>query len=284
MSTPTFNPGSSTSTQPLSVTISDSTAGATIYYTTDGTTPTTSSTQYTGAVTVSATETLNAIAVAPGFVNSDVASATYTIDTGQTGIDFPVGFAATQGIMILNGSTDLDDSRLQLTTGLTGEAGSAWYYQPVNIQAFTSEFSFQLSNPAGEGITFAIQGDNNTALGAAGSGLGYQGIANSIAIKFDLDNAAGEGPDSIGLYTNGASPTVPAIDLSTTGIDLHSDDTFDVTLTYNGTVLSMIISDMITGACLFHKLDGEYSLDRRRQHCLCWIYGWNERAYFQPKD
>ena len=248
VATPTFNPSSSTSTQPILVTISDSTAGASIYYTTNGTTPTTSSTLYTGVVTVSTTETLNAIAVATGFVASDVASATYTIDTGQTGIDFPLGFAGTQGIMILNGSTDLDDSRLQLTTGLTGEAGSAWYYQPINIQAFTSEFSFQLSNPAGEGFTFAIQGDNNTSLGTAGSGLGYQGIANSIAIKFDLDNAAGEGADSTGLYTNGASPTVPAIDLSTTGIDLHSDDTFDVSLTYNGTILSMVISDMITGA------------------------------------
>ncbi|MGD0098492.1 MAG: chitobiase/beta-hexosaminidase C-terminal domain-containing protein [Terracidiphilus sp.] len=248
VNTPVFTPGSSTSTQSISVTITDSTAGATIYYTTDGTTPTTSSTQYSGAVTVNATETLSAIAVATGFANSDVASASYTINTGQTGIDFPQGFAGTQGIMILNGSTDLDDSRLQLTTGLPGEAGSAWYYQPVNIQAFTSNFSFQLSNPAGEGITFAIQGDSNTALGSAGSGLGYQGIANSIAIKFDLDNAAGEGPDSIGLYTNGASPTVPAIDLSTTGIDLHSDDTFIANVTYNGTILSMTITDMITGA------------------------------------
>ena len=248
VSTPTFNPAAGTFTQSQSVTIGDSTAGATIYFTTDGTTPTASSTQYTGAMTVSATETLNAIAVAPGFVNSDVASATYTIDTGQTGINFPEGFASTEGVMILNGSTDLDDSRLQLTNGLAGEAGSAWYYQPVNVQAFTSEFSFQLSNPAGEGITFAIQGDSNTALGAAGAGLGYQGIANSIAIKFDLDNAAGEGPDSIGLYTNGAIPTVPAIDLSTTGIDLHSGDTMDVTLTYNGTILSMVISDLVTGA------------------------------------
>ena len=248
VSTPAFSPGSSTSTQSISVTISDATAGASIYYTTDGSTPTASSTQYTVAITVSATETLSAIAVAPGFANSDVASATYTIDTGQTGIDFPQGFAGTQGIMILNGSTGLDDSRLQLTTGLTGEAGSAWYYQPVNIQAFTSEFSFQLSNPAGEGITFAIQGESNTSLGSAGSGLGYQGIANSIAVKFDLVNTAGEGPDSTGLYTDGVSPTVPAIDLSTTGIDLHSDDTFDVTMTYNGSILSLVITDMITGA------------------------------------
>jgi LysM repeat protein len=247
-STPVFDPGSGTFAQPLSVTISDSTAGATIYYTTNGTTPTTSSTPYTGAISVSTTETLNAIAVAAGLTNSDVASTTYTLNIGQTGIDFPVGFAGTQYIVILNGSSVLDDSRLQVTNGATGEAGTAWYYAPVNVQAFTTDFSFQLSNPAADGITFAIQGNNNYSLGYAGSGLGYQGIPNSVAIKFDFYNNAGEGPDSTGLYTNGASPTVPAIDLSTTGIDLHSDDTMDVHLAYNGAILSMTITDMVTGA------------------------------------
>jgi len=247
-STPVFNPSGGTYAQPLSVTITDATAGAAIYYTTDGTTPTTSSTLYSGAISVSTTETLNAIAVAPGLANSGVAAAAYTMNIGQTGIDFPVGFAGTQGVLVLNGSAGLDDSRLQLTNGATGENGSAWYSQPVNVQAFTTDFSFQLSNPAADGITFAIQGDNVYSLGYAGYGLGYQSIPNSIAIKFDLYNNGGEGRDSTGLYVNGAIPTVPAIDLSATGIDLHSDDTMDVHLAYNGTVLSMTITDMVTGA------------------------------------
>ncbi len=80
--TPTFSPAAGTYTTAQSVTICDGTSGATIYYTTNGTTPTTSSTKYTGtAITVSSTETLEAIAVATGYTNSAVASAAYTIAT-----------------------------------------------------------------------------------------------------------------------------------------------------------------------------------------------------------
>jgi hypothetical protein len=66
------------------VTISDATAGATIYYTTNGSTPTTSSTQYSAPIAVSSAETIEAIAVASGDTASAVASAAYTI-TGAAG-------------------------------------------------------------------------------------------------------------------------------------------------------------------------------------------------------
>lgn len=76
---PTFNlpPGSYSVSQ--MVTLSDATPGATIYYTTDGTTPTTASTTYTGAITVNSTETIQAIATANGYSTSAVATAAYTI-------------------------------------------------------------------------------------------------------------------------------------------------------------------------------------------------------------
>jgi len=70
--------GGYTSAQTL--TISDTTLGATIYYTTDGTVPKTSSAVYAGALTVSSTETVKADAVAPGYLRSAVAGATYTIE------------------------------------------------------------------------------------------------------------------------------------------------------------------------------------------------------------
>ena len=62
-----------------SVTIADATPGATIYYTTNGTAPTTSSFIYNGAITVSTSETLEAIALAPNYTQSAVATASYTL-------------------------------------------------------------------------------------------------------------------------------------------------------------------------------------------------------------
>ena len=65
---------------PQTVTITDSTAGATIYYTLDSTMPTTASNVYSGPVTISSNETLSAIAAVSGSASSAKVSATYTID------------------------------------------------------------------------------------------------------------------------------------------------------------------------------------------------------------
>ena len=71
---------SGTYTSIQTVKITDATLGAKIYYTTDGSTPTASSTLYKSALSVSASETLNAVAIATGYAPSTVATATYTIN------------------------------------------------------------------------------------------------------------------------------------------------------------------------------------------------------------
>jgi hypothetical protein len=76
---PVFSPASGTYTSAQKVTITDATKGAVIYYTTNGTTPTSASTKYAGTIAVAASETIKAIAVAPGYTNSGVSSAAYTI-------------------------------------------------------------------------------------------------------------------------------------------------------------------------------------------------------------
>jgi hypothetical protein len=88
--TPAASPAAGTYTAAQSVTLTDNIAGAAIYYTIDGSMPTTSSSKYTGAIAVSVTETIQAIAMAAGYANSVIFSATYTINLPA---DFSVGIA-----------------------------------------------------------------------------------------------------------------------------------------------------------------------------------------------
>jgi Chitobiase/beta-hexosaminidase C-terminal domain len=81
--TPTFSVAAGTYSSTQTISLSDATAGATIYYTTNGSTPTASSTQYRSSITVAQSETISAIAVAAG-TSSSVASAAYTISAAGT--------------------------------------------------------------------------------------------------------------------------------------------------------------------------------------------------------
>lgn len=76
---PTFSPNGGAVLAGTEVTIASATEGATIYYTTDGTEPTTASTVYTEAIVVNEALTLKAIAVKEGLDNSAVATAEFTI-------------------------------------------------------------------------------------------------------------------------------------------------------------------------------------------------------------
>jgi Domain of unknown function (DUF1929)/Legume lectin domain/Chitobiase/beta-hexosaminidase C-terminal domain/PKD domain len=248
VATPTFLPAAGNYTSAQNVAISSS-SGSSIYYTTNGNAPTTSSTPYGGPVTVSTSETLKAIAVQSGFFNSNVGTAAYTIgSSGGGGISFGSGFTA--GSMVVNGNASISGTSLTITPNAQTQASSAWYPTAVNIQTFTTDFSFQTTagSPTADGFTFTLQGNNTAALGGSGGSLGYFGIGKSVAVKFDLYSNSGEGVDSTGLYLNGVAPGVPAVDMTGSGIDLHSGHVFQVHMTYDGTNLAMTITDATTAA------------------------------------
>lgn len=76
---PAASPEAGTYTGIKTVTLSTATAGADIYYTTDGTTPTADSTKYTGAITVAEDTVIKAVAIKAGWKDSEVLEAAYTI-------------------------------------------------------------------------------------------------------------------------------------------------------------------------------------------------------------
>jgi sugar lactone lactonase YvrE len=112
--TPVFSVAAGSYARPQTVTISDATPNATIYYTVDGSTPSSASSVYTGSISVASTETLSAIAVATGYAQSSVATAVYTINPPQVpAITWPAPASITFG-------TPLSSSQLNASTTVPG--------------------------------------------------------------------------------------------------------------------------------------------------------------------
>src|SRR5262249_51838391 len=131
-----------TYTSAQTVTISDATPGATIHYTTDGSTPSgTAGTLYAGPVTISTTATLRAVASAAGLADSPVTSDLYTINTGPTAPSAPVfspapgTYTSAQSVLISsNGATSI----YYTTDGSTPTTASSLFTGPVSIASTTT--------------------------------------------------------------------------------------------------------------------------------------------------
>ena len=249
---PLFSPVPLAYSGVLPVSISDSTTGSVIYYTTDGTQPTISSSPYTGPISLNASATIKALAVAPGYSNSGVSSATYTItDASTILVNAASGFVSATGLNLL-GNAVVTNNTLQLSAASGGiQDNAAWFTTPVNVQSFTTDFYFQVTAAFGYGFTFTLQNSpaGLDALGSGGAGLGYQGIMSSVAVKFEFFDTSGQGTNSTGFYVNGAAPTVPSIDLTGSGVNLHStsSDILHAHVTYDGSMLTLILTDTVTG-------------------------------------
>lgn len=144
--TPTFSPAGGSYTAIQKVSLSDTTSGVSIYYTTDGSTPTESSTLYSAStpITVSATTTINAIAGGGSYLNSNMASATYTINlpaaATPTFSPTPGAFNAAQSVSISDTTT-----------------GAAIYYTTDGSTPTTASKLFSPSSPIAVPATTTIK-------------------------------------------------------------------------------------------------------------------------------
>jgi hypothetical protein len=161
--------------EPIELTATTTTAGATLYYTTDGSTPSAGNgTEYVGPITIAATTTLRMVASRPDFFDSKVASATFLVMDellAQTGVPagwpagpvndqlFGYGFdpaaveahgAAIESSLLAVPTLSILTDQANLTDPATGiytnarESGSAWE-RPVSVEYLDGVDGFQLN-------------------------------------------------------------------------------------------------------------------------------------------
>ncbi len=195
VSTPVISPAGGLFSTAQSATISCPTSGATIYYTLDGTTPTTTSSVYQGPVLISSSKTLKAMAAKTGAENSSVASVTFGIGNGYIGSEAwtNVTFPNQTGQFTIRWSAIPDGPNIDGVTGL-GPASADGYEDLACITRFAT--------------TGVIEARNGGAYAAVNS-LRYE--ANKL-YRFEFNVNIATKKYSVVVTPDGGSPVVIAQD------------------------------------------------------------------------
>jgi hypothetical protein len=242
---PTFSPAAGTYGSTQSVSIADSVSGATIYYTTDGTTPSTSSSQYIGTIPITGTTTINAIATATGYPSSGVTTATYTII--QSPVISPAGgvFSAAQTVAISDASPGV--TIYYTTNGTKPSTSSTIYTGPFSVSATATIEAIAVSSG---GISSQITSDMFIILTVPPSAATYStsnitstsatliGYVNPNGFATTASFAYGTSPVNLNLQTAQSQLTAGSsyvlVSIPVTGLTTKTTYFYQVTATSSG--------------------------------------------------
>ena len=250
VATPTFSPAQGTFTSAQSVSISDTTSAATIRYTTDGSTPShTAGTVYSGAVAISSTTTLKAIAYKNGSTDSVIASGLYTITGTVANPSFSPAAGTYTSAQTVTLSTSTPGASIRYTTDNstpTPTAGTL-YSTAINIAATTTvkavayETGWNPSNVTSATYTITGTVANPSFSPAAGTYTSAQAVTLSTStpgasIRYTTDNSTPT-PTAGTLYSTAiniaATTTVKAVAYET---GWNPSNVTSATYTITGTV------------------------------------------------
>jgi hypothetical protein len=243
------------------VTLTDATAGAAMYYTTNGATPTASSTRYTGAITISATETIQAIAIVSGYAPSTVSSATYTIETSAATPTFSPASGIYSSVQTVTISSTTPGAAIYYTTnGTAPTTGSTLYSAPILVSSSeTIEAMATAPVYLQSATTSAVYIINMAASGCpTGSGScvdNFTGASGTLLPTYNSKWVLAGGTNSI--YTTGAnSAQISASASAVYYYTASTSDTSQITVAASNTTVNyeklacVRVSSGVSGYCV----------------------------------
>jgi hypothetical protein len=290
--TPTFNPPGGTYNSAQAVTLATSTPGASIRYTTDGTTPTSSSALYSSPLSIASSQQVNAIAILSGLTDSLVGTAQYTLKVDTPIISPPQGsYSGPQSITITAGGST---SIRYTTNGATPTASSTLYTGSFAVSSTTTvkaiAFASGIANSDVATAVYTISGltvANPTFSIPGGSYTGTQTVTlacttSGAQINYTLD---GSTPSTVlfpslptRIYSTPISLTATTT-IKAVGIKVGSAASSVVTATYNisQTSETLVFSDEFNGAAGTAPDGSKWAADTGAG----WDNG-NNAAYYTP--
>jgi len=133
---------------------------------------------------------------------------------------------------------------LTLTHGAYYDGRSCFLNLPVFISTFHASFTYQdIGGGGADGAAFIIQNSTRgaTALGGVGGGLGYSGIAPSVALEINVYS-----PNTVGINLRDSGATGGPY-ASTSPVNLASGNPIDFVIGYDGLTLSVDMMDTVAG-------------------------------------
>jgi hypothetical protein len=162
-------------------------------------------------------------------------------------VNYPTGFTG-QTTITLNGGATVNAGRIRLTDA-GNQSRSAFTTAQVDVTRFETTFDFQITGtaPLADGLCFVLQRNAATTTGGTGGGLGYVGIANSVAVKFDIyDGGTADPSDSTTGQFAGGAAVAGGFDTLPNNVDLRNANVKRVQAVYDGTTLTVTLRDLVT--------------------------------------
>ncbi len=256
---PSFSPVAGTYTSAQTVTIGTTTSGTTIRYTTDGSTPSeTTGTVYSGAVNISATTTLQAIAYASGMSDSPVTSGTFTIGVPPppqvAAPSFSPGAGSYTSAQAVTISTTTSGATIRYTTdGSTpNETTGTVYSGAVNISATTTlqaiAYASGMSDSPVTSGTFTI-GSAPQTINFEAESIAYTATGATASVQTDTNSSGGK------WIELAATGTGQSIDYTVTNVPAG---TYQVQMKWKGNTSRGTMQLAVDGTNLGSTLD-QYS-------------------------
>ncbi len=281
VATPTISVAGGTYNAAQTVTLSTTTTGATIYYTLDGTDPTSASTAYSTPITIDEDVTLKAIAVKNG-VSSSIATATYSIFIVQDGVfDFTKGYDYGSGFT--SSTADVHTGTWTAVNVTMAAAGrNAWYgaadFRLYQASGSAAAGSITFSVPAGNVITEIVFTDysgldNLTPRpGALSSGI-WTGNGDETSVTFTHSGSSTISFKTV-TVTYTAASTLTSIAVSGTPATLTVGDEF----TTDGITVTATFENGTTKDVTALALYSGYDMETEGTHTVTVSYTFGEET------